>query len=81
MRLILNAIDTALDQGRPTYVHCWGGRGRTGTVVGCYLTRHSIESDEDALATVERLRRGEETANKPSPETAEQRDMVRAWVE
>ena len=26
MRLILNAIDTALDQGRPTYVHCWGGR-------------------------------------------------------
>ena len=81
MRLILGAVDGALNEGRPTYIHCWGGRGRTGTVVGCYLTRHCAESDEDALATIERLREGEVTALKPSPETTEQRDMVRAWVE
>jgi len=80
MRLILGAIDSALDEGRPTYVHCWGGRGRTGTVVGCYLARHRTETDEDALTTIARLRRGEETGSKASPETVEQCDMVRAWA-
>jgi hypothetical protein len=80
MRLILGVIDRALDEGRPTYVHCWGGRGRTGTVVGCYLARHRAET-EDALATIERLRRGEETAHKPSPETDEQRNMVCEWAD
>jgi protein-tyrosine phosphatase len=80
MRLILGAIDSALDEGRPTYVHCWGGGGRTGTVVGCYLARHRTETDEDALTTIARLRRGEETGSKASPETVEQCDMVRAWA-
>ncbi|HEY4000165.1 MAG TPA: hypothetical protein VGO93_14930 [Candidatus Xenobia bacterium] len=34
MERILMTIDRSLDQGRPVYVHCWGGRGRTGTVIG-----------------------------------------------
>jgi protein-tyrosine phosphatase len=33
MRSILDAIDSAIDRCQPVYVHCWGGRGRTGTVV------------------------------------------------
>jgi len=37
---ILDCIDASIEAGRPVYVHCWGGRGRTGTVVGCYLARH-----------------------------------------
>ena len=37
MVMILDRIDQALAQQRPVYVHCWGGKGRTGTVVGCYL--------------------------------------------
>ena len=36
---ILDAIDDALDQGGTVYVHCWGGIGRTGTVIGCWLVR------------------------------------------
>ena len=37
MREILDEIDDALDNGGVVYVHCWGGVGRTGTVVGCHL--------------------------------------------
>jgi predicted protein tyrosine phosphatase len=49
MRAILDAIDGALDSGRKVYLHCWGGIGRTGTVVGCHLVRRGL-SGEQALA-------------------------------
>ena len=35
--------------GRKVYVHCWGGVGRTGTVVGCYLVR---QGEREADPTV-----------------------------
>ena len=34
MNRILNEIDSSLSADRPVYVHCWGGKGRTGAVVG-----------------------------------------------
>ncbi len=36
----LDLIDDSLTSGKPVYVHCWGGHGRTGTIVGCWLVRH-----------------------------------------
>ena len=79
MKIILDTIDSALAQNRPTYVHCWGGRGRTGTVVGCYLARHGRATGEKALARIVSLRRQEETRDQASPENETQRDMVRQW--
>jgi len=49
MTAILDTIDRALAKGRNLYVHCWGGIGRTGTTVGCYLVRHG-RTGEQALA-------------------------------
>jgi protein-tyrosine phosphatase len=40
MGSVLDAIDTSLDEVGPAYVHCWGGHGRTGTAIGCWLVRH-----------------------------------------
>ena len=40
MKATLNAVDDALKAGNKVYLHCWGGVGRTGTTVGCYLVRH-----------------------------------------
>ena len=68
---ILDLIDGLLADGEVVYVHCYGGIGRTGTVVGCHLVRHGL-SGEEALATVARLR------GLPV-EMAEQRQFVRSW--
>ena len=35
MSKILDAIDAAMRDGKTVYVHCLGGVGRTGTVIGC----------------------------------------------
>ena len=79
---ILDAIDTALGDGKTVYVHCWGGIGRTGTVVGCWLVRHGYTGD-GALDRVGELFEGMEKApyRSGSPETAEQEAYVRNWAE
>jgi hypothetical protein len=80
MQMILDTIDSAIQRKLATYVHCWGGLGRTGTVVGCYLARHGMASGDEALNRIIHLRRDHDTAShRPSPETPEQRAMVRQW--
>lgn len=79
MRRILDTIDAAIAQDETVYVHCWGGVGRTGTVVGCWLVRHGVNGDE-ALARVEALRATTPKASRPSPENNTQRDLVRSWA-
>lgn len=79
MREILNALDAAQAQGRKVYLHCWGGLGRTGTVIGCLLVRHGMEGSR-ALAAITQFRTAAGCdLRRESPETAEQRDMVLAW--
>jgi len=81
MRAILDDIDRSLSEGSPVYVHCWGGKGRTGTVVGCYLMRHGLADTRTVLAMIEDLRQPDERAHEPSPETDAQRRMILAWHE
>lgn len=45
MRRILDAIWEARERNVPVYVHCCGGRGRTGVVVGCHLAETSLIDD------------------------------------
>ena len=78
MNLILNEIDSSLSADRPVYVHCWGGKGRTGVVVGCYLVRHGL-SGHEALEKIKDLRRYGAEGHLPSPQTPSQREMVISW--
>src|ERR1700730_3554415 len=77
---ILLAIDRRIREGGTVYLHCWGGVGRTGLVVACWLQEHGRTPD-DALAelsakwsTVEKIYRKSE-----SPETPTQVDWIRIW--
>lgn len=79
---ILNRIDDALAAGETVYVHCWGGVGRTGTVVGCHLVRRGF-SGEAALEQLARWWRGvSKREHFPrTPEMPQQVAMVRCWQE
>lgn len=76
---ILNHIDEKLNANMPTYVHCWGGRGRTGTVVGCYLARHGIAVGSELLGMLQGLRKNVPDFHLPSPETEAQVEVVVSW--
>ena len=74
---ILDDIDAERAQAGVAYVHCWGGVGRTGTVVGCWLVRHGLDGG-DAIARIAELR-AEIAGARPSPETTAQVELVRSW--
>jgi protein-tyrosine phosphatase len=56
------------------YLHCRGGCGRTGVIVGCYLVEAGLSPDA-ALARVQEL------TGRRCPETPDQVDMVRSWLD
>jgi hypothetical protein len=82
MLKILDEIDLRLKGRTPVYVHCWGGVGRTGTVIGCWLLRHGLAKPSDVLDVLMRIRRQDrERRNRMSPETGEQQKFLRQWRE
>ena len=80
MRATLDTLDAALAAGETVYVHCFGGIGRTGTVVGCWLVRHGL-SGAAALSQIAVWRSGTPDGARPSPETEAQRALILAWQE
>ena len=76
---ILDVIDAAVLSDIPVYVHCLGGIGRTGTVVGCWLVRHGIAEGQEAIDLIRKLRRNDARASLSSPETARQRRFILEW--
>lgn len=82
MTSILDAIDAALAAGHNVYVHCWGGIGRTGTTVGCYLARHGMDGEAALNQLADWWQHVPKSAHyRQSPETAAQRDFIRNWHE
>ena len=81
MTFILDTIDSELGAGRKIYMHCWGGIGRTGTTVGCYLVRRGKTVDEALRQLAEWWQRVPKSHyHQRSPETDEQMDFVRNWA-
>ena len=80
MAQILDRIDQKIETHQPVYVHCLGGVGRTGTVVGCYLVRHGYATGQKVIQLLQQLRQHTTTHARSSPESSPQIDLVLSWV-
>jgi hypothetical protein len=82
MLSILDTIDTALQNGKKIYLHCWGGIGRTGTTVGCYLVRRGSTGEEALNQLAEWWRSVPKSQiHQRSPETHDQAQFIRNWAQ
>jgi atypical dual specificity phosphatase len=68
----VSVVAAAREAGRRTLVHCFAGRGRTGTMAACYLVSLG-RTPEEALAEVRSLRPG-------AVETEEQEEAVHDYA-
>ncbi|MEW6359038.1 MAG: dual specificity protein phosphatase 23 [Planctomycetota bacterium] len=66
-------VKQVVRRNRPVVIHCFAGKGRTGTMLACYLVSKG-RSAEDAIAEVRRARPG-------SIETASQEDAVESYAQ
>jgi len=72
VRRALKAIEEACSRGWRVLVHCYAGRGRTGTLLACYLVwKRGLTADE-AMREVRRIIPG-------AIETEEQEEAVRRF--
>jgi protein-tyrosine phosphatase len=76
---ILDLIDDRLANDQPVYFHCWGGVGRTGTVLGCYLLKSNMATMDNVFDTIDHLKNETPMRRRNSPETEEQKDFVREY--
>jgi predicted protein tyrosine phosphatase len=82
MMSILDTIDEAMANGKKIYLHCWGGIGRTGTTVGCYLVRRGKTGDQALNQLAEWWRSVPKSQiHQHSPETIEQVHFIRDWAQ
>jgi len=80
-RLVREAVAAAslrLDAGQGVVVHCVGGTGRTGTVLGCLLRLRGIPAPE-AIAYLDALHRAR---GKPGwPESSWQGELIARFLD
>ncbi len=79
MSRILAQVDDCINNNKVVYVHCWGGLGRTGTVIGCYLIKKKIADTSSVLDMIIELKKDSGLSNFESPQTEDQRTFVLEW--
>lgn len=77
---LMGRIDAIIsDDDNKVYIHCWGGVGRTGTIVAC-LYEYFGESYENAVAHLqERFKDCPKSQWRHTPETQEQLEFIRGF--
>ena len=80
---LIDEIEYLMQEDGYTYLHCWGGVGRTGTIVACYKARQMKEPTlESALAAMRSdFSNIPKASYRESPETQAQIDFVRRFVD
>ncbi|MGM9802735.1 MAG: ADP-ribosylglycohydrolase family protein [Muribaculaceae bacterium] len=80
---LIDKMEYLMQQDGYTYIHCWGGVGRTGTIVACYEARQIEEPTLEKALTAMRnnFSKMPKASHRKSPETQEQIDFVRRFVD
>lgn len=80
MHTILRGLNMALEKPGAVYVHCYGGIGRTGMVIACYLAQAKTDT-RAALKELQILWQQMEKKDRwpRTPETPEQLAWVMSW--
>lgn len=76
VRDAVSAINACMDKGEGVAVHCVGGTGRTGTVIGCVLRSRGYSADE-VIAYLDYVNK--QRGRRGWPEAPWQADMVRRY--
>lgn len=77
---LVSDIIKRIEEGEVLYLHCWGGRGRAGTLGASTLARMYGLSAEEALVRVQKAFDTRQDAGRKSPETAEQIEFVKKFA-
>ena len=80
-RHILNQIDSIIEKNGIVYLHCWGGIGRTGTIVGCWLVRQGYSGSVALIRLRELWAECPKSLTRKSPETEGQEQYIINWKE
>ena len=74
---LMKYIDNVLaNPDNKIYIHCWGGVGRTGTIVGCYYLYRG-EAYEQAMDHLkDSFRECPKSERRRTPETGEQVEFI-----
>lgn len=77
MQAVLEIINDSIRRNIPTYMHCWGGHGRTGTVVCCYLISQG-KTAQEAIEQLSVWRQG--LPKRHFPLESNQQSFIEQWL-
>ncbi len=77
---ILDQIYLWQREGRVVYMHCRGGIGRSGTVVGCYLMESGLAVSHTVIPVLRNLRQIADCWDIMCPNTISQRSYIEQWL-
>lgn len=80
---LLVYIDQVLSSSEASkvYVHCWGGVGRTGTIIGCYYVHKGCDFVSALVRLRESFKQCPKSERRKTPETLEQEKFISVYAD